>query len=189
MSSYLRLLSNTSTRLASWVWAPWGPPGVWLILLFASDILLLSKALNLLLLSTSNCKLLHSYLQCRKRSRHSIFKVPTTRPETGNPLCKVGYYPEPSETGGTGGLFSPPAPFKGQLISKCLFGIFNSPKKRTKKFNFTTMVPQVDFFCSFFGRIEDTKKAFRNKVQLFRKDHKKLKKIYLLFWQISWFTK
>ena len=22
--------------------------------------------------------------------------------------------------------------FKGQLISKCLFGIFNSPKKRTK---------------------------------------------------------
>ena len=25
---------------------------------------------------------------------------------------------------------------KGQLISKCLFGIFNSPKKRTKKFEF-----------------------------------------------------
>ena len=34
---------------------------------------------------------------------------------------------------------------KGQLISKCLFGIFNSPKKRTKKFDFTTtMVPQVE---------------------------------------------
>ena len=25
---------------------------------------------------------------------------------------------------------------KGQLISKCFFGIFNSPKKRTKKFDF-----------------------------------------------------
>ena len=24
------------------------------------------------------------------------------------------------------------APSKGQLISKCLFGVFNSPKKRTK---------------------------------------------------------
>ena len=23
--------------------------------------------------------------------------------------------------------------FKGQLTSKCLFGVFNSPKKRTKK--------------------------------------------------------
>ena len=28
---------------------------------------------------------------------------------------------------------------KGQLISKCLFGIFNPPKKRTKKINFTTL--------------------------------------------------
>ena len=27
---------------------------------------------------------------------------------------------------------------KGQLISKCLFVIFNSPKKRIKKFDFTT---------------------------------------------------
>ena len=35
---------------------------------------------------------------------------------------------------------------KGQLISKCLFGVFNSPKKRTKKFDFTTMVPQVELF-------------------------------------------
>ena len=39
---------------------------------------------------------------------------------------------------------------KGQLISKCLFGIFNSPKKRTKKFNFTTMVPQVELFSFVF---------------------------------------
>ena len=36
---------------------------------------------------------------------------------------------------------------KGQLISKCLFGIFNSPKKRTKKFNFTNMLPQSNCFC------------------------------------------
>ena len=27
-------------------------------------------------------------------------------------------------------------PGKGQLISKCLFGIFNSPKKRTKRFDY-----------------------------------------------------
>ena len=39
---------------------------------------------------------------------------------------------------------------KGQLISKCLFGIFHSPKKRTKKFDFTTMVPQVELFSFVF---------------------------------------
>ena len=33
---------------------------------------------------------------------------------------------------------------KGQLISKCLFGIFNSPKKRTKTF----------FFSSFLGELK-----------------------------------
>ena len=38
----------------------------------------------------------------------------------------------------------------GQLITKCLFGIFNSPKKRTKQFNYTTMVPQVDLFSFVF---------------------------------------
>jgi hypothetical protein len=51
---------------------------------------------------------------------------------------------------------------KGQLISKCLFGIINSPKKRTKKLDFTTMVPQVELFSFVFGRIEETKKTFRN---------------------------
>ena len=30
-------------------------------------------------------------------------------------------------------------PAKGQLISKCLFGVFNSPKNWTKKFDFTTI--------------------------------------------------
>ena len=50
-------------------------------------------------------------------------------------------------------------PAKGQLISKCLFDILNSSKKRTKKFDLTTMILQVQLF---FGRIEDTKKTFRN---------------------------
>ena len=39
---------------------------------------------------------------------------------------------------------------KGQLISKCLSGIFNYPKKRTKNFNFTTMVLQVELFSFVF---------------------------------------
>ena len=39
---------------------------------------------------------------------------------------------------------------KSQLISKCLFSIFNSPNKRTIKINFTTMVPQVDLFSFTF---------------------------------------
>ena len=38
----------------------------------------------------------------------------------------------------------------GQLISKCLFVILNSPEKRTKKFDSTTMVPQVEFFSFVF---------------------------------------
>ena len=50
---------------------------------------------------------------------------------------------------------------KGQLISKCLFAIFNSSKNRMKKFDLNTMVPQ-DCFHLLFGRIEDTKKTFRN---------------------------
>ena len=40
---------------------------------------------------------------------------------------------------------------KGQLISKCLFGIFNSPNKQTKKIDFTAKVPQVELFLFGFG--------------------------------------
>ena len=47
----------------------------------------------------------------------------------------------------TTGVTGPP---KGQLISTCLFGIFNSSKKRTKKFNFTNMVRQVELILFFF---------------------------------------
>ena len=54
--------------------------------------------------------------------------------------------------------------FKGQLISKCLLGIFNSSKKRTKKVGLATIQWYLKSICfhSFFGRIEDTKKTFRN---------------------------
>ena len=44
---------------------------------------------------------------------------------------------------------------KGQLISKGLFAILNSSKKRTKKIDFTTLIPQVELF-SFSEGIEET---------------------------------
>ena len=47
---------------------------------------------------------------------------------------------------------------KGQLISKGLFGILNSPKKRRKEFNFITMIPQVDLFSFVFWRKSTTLK-------------------------------
>ena len=45
---------------------------------------------------------------------------------------------------------------KGQLISKGLFGLFNSPKKQTKKFCLTRLGQKLTFSSSFFGKIEDT---------------------------------
>ena len=39
---------------------------------------------------------------------------------------------------------------KGQLISKCLCGIFNSSNKQTKKFDLTTMALQVELFLFIF---------------------------------------
>ena len=39
---------------------------------------------------------------------------------------------------------------KGQLILKCLFDIFNSPITNKKKINFTSMVPQVEYFSFVF---------------------------------------
>ena len=45
---------------------------------------------------------------------------------------------------------------KGQLISKRLFGILNSSKQRTRKFDLTSMIHQVDFFSFVFG--DTTKK-------------------------------
>ena len=50
---------------------------------------------------------------------------------------------------------------KGQLISKGLFGILNSPKKRTKNFDFTTMIPQVDLFSFvFWEKLKTPKRHF-----------------------------
>ena len=50
---------------------------------------------------------------------------------------------------------------KGQLISKGLFGILNSPKKRTKKYDYTIMIPQVDFFSIvFWGKLKAPKRPF-----------------------------
>ena len=54
---------------------------------------------------------------------------------------------------------------KCQLISKCLFGVFNFLIKNERKPStllLWTMVPQVELFSFVFGRIEDTKKTFRN---------------------------
>ena len=50
---------------------------------------------------------------------------------------------------------------KGQLISKCLFGICNSFNKRAKKIDLKS-----NCFCLFFGTIEDNKKTFRNLLTL-----------------------
>ena len=55
---------------------------------------------------------------------------------------------------------------KGQLISKCLFSVFNASKK-TKENNSTWGTyhsSYVEFFRLFFGRIEDTKTTFRNQL-------------------------
>ena len=50
---------------------------------------------------------------------------------------------------------------KGQLISKGLFGIFNSPKNRMKKIEFTTMIPQVDLFSFiFWEKLKTPKRHF-----------------------------
>ena len=49
---------------------------------------------------------------------------------------------------------------KGQLISKGLFGILNSSKKRTKKFDLITMIPQVDLFS--FGFWKNLKTPIRH---------------------------
>ena len=51
---------------------------------------------------------------------------------------------------------------KGQLISKGLFCVFNSSKKRTKNFCPSRLGQKFKFSRMFFGRIEDTKKTFGN---------------------------
>ena len=49
---------------------------------------------------------------------------------------------------------------KGQLISKCLFVVFNfSQKNERKQVALRYHSSKVEFFCSFFGRIEDYQKV------------------------------
>ena len=67
---------------------------------------------------------------------------------------------------------------KGQSISKCFFGMFNSPKKRTKKFDFTTNVPQVELFLfvlweNWRMKMKKTKKHFEINWPLPRVSQKK----------------
>ena len=53
--------------------------------------------------------------------------------------------------------------YKGQIILKGFLMSLISSKKRTKEFDFTTMIPQVDLFLfGFFEETEDSKKIFRN---------------------------
>ena len=68
------------------------------------------------------------------------------------------------------GRWAGPFP-KGQLILKCLFGIFNSPKKRTRKFNFSAMVTQVNLFSFIFlGELKTPKRHFKINWHLLLKD-------------------
>ena len=54
---------------------------------------------------------------------------------------------------------------KGQLISKGLFGILNSSKKRTKKFDLIMYYTSGRLvFIRFLEEFEDTKKTFRNQL-------------------------
>ena len=51
---------------------------------------------------------------------------------------------------------------KGQLISKGLFGFFNSPKKRTANFCPSRLGQKLTFSSSCFGKIDDNKISFRD---------------------------
>ena len=52
--------------------------------------------------------------------------------------------------------------YKGQLISKCLFGVFNFfQKNERKQVNLRYHSTKVEFICSFFGRIVVLKKSLR----------------------------
>ena len=46
--------------------------------------------------------------------------------------------------------------YKGQLISKCLFGFFNSPKKRTKLAILSKEEAQDSEFHLFLGELRTT---------------------------------
>ena len=72
---------------------------------------------------------------------------------------------------------------KGQLISKGLFSVFNSSNKRTKKqVNLRHHSTVVRFFHSFFRRIQDTNKSFRNYLTFLRITVEKRVQRKILWW-------
>ena len=65
-----------------------------------------------------------------------------------------------------GAEYVPAATTKGQLISKCLFGIFNSPQKTNEKFNIATMVTQVELFSFSFWENRKHQRNFSKLTEL-----------------------
>ena len=53
-----------------------------------------------------------------------------------------------------------PLNVKGQLISKCLFGVFNSLKNERKQFDLRYHSSKVEFFGSFLGELKIPKRHF-----------------------------
>ena len=51
---------------------------------------------------------------------------------------------------------------KGQLISKCLFRVFNSPKNERTKFDMRYHDSSVECFCSFVSFLVELKITKRN---------------------------
>ena len=49
---------------------------------------------------------------------------------------------------------------KGQLILKCLFGVFNSPKNKRKQFAWGTIVVKLNFFVCFLVELKIPKRHF-----------------------------
>ena len=80
---------------------------------------------------------------------------------------------------------------KGQLISKCLFGIFNSLQKGTKNSILLLWYLKSNCFRLFFGRIEETINWFRE-LLIFRKDSNLESYLqclfcpWLFFWNKDW---
>ena len=74
-----------------------------------------------------------------------------------SPYCILGSYYNEESTSGSSST-------KGQLISKRLFGKYLQFSQKTNKKNLTLLLRYLKSNCfhSFFGRIEDTKKTFRN---------------------------
>ena len=84
---------------------------------------------------------------------------------------------------------------KGQLISKCIFGVYNSPKKTNKNSStWGNMVVKSTFFDRFLGELKITKwhfeinwplKSIKSNLSMNRT--KIINKIVMSFWLITFF--